>query len=187
MIESKGSLIQFYQSKIDVFVIYVQVTTPLAHLYNGFPKECCRVFGGHGVLHRHPFWHVDPSLCVHSHIQLENDQGHGLLHVPFLLCLCPRFLRLWVRFLLLPLVKRYVNHLFSKCVELCYALLLYEGQGLAWPSFLMPMAPMPMHKVSVMYYLETQANKCTSASSQQKLSKFFCFWNNAIGLGQGTS
>ena len=69
----------------------------------------------------------------------------------------------------------------------------YEGQGLL----------VPLHKKSVSsvvsryycHYLETKANKCTSASSpccstERTLAQaalqvlLFCFWINAIGLGK---
>ena len=55
---------------------------------------------GHGLLHRHPLRHAHARLLLHPHLQLEDDQSHGLPHVRLLLPLRRRLARLRVQRLL---------------------------------------------------------------------------------------
>ena len=73
---------------MNFFSIYFQVTFPMVALYNCFPRTYYRIGQRHGMFYCHPLHDVDLGLYVHSHLQLENDQGHGLFHVHFLLFIC---------------------------------------------------------------------------------------------------
>ena len=57
----------------------------MVFVHNRFPRAHYSIRRGHGLFNRNIVHDVDPSLYVHSAIQLENDQTHGGINVRFLL------------------------------------------------------------------------------------------------------
>ena len=87
------------------FLQSIQAPTALVNIHHCIPKASLRFVGGYGLLHRHSIRHADACLFVHSNLQLENDQRHGLLHVHLLLSIRNRFLGIRVRFLCLSALR----------------------------------------------------------------------------------
>jgi hypothetical protein len=71
----------------------------LVTIHYCIPKASLRRVNGYGLLHRHPIWHAGSCLFVHSNIQLENDQRHGVLHVRLLFHIRPRLIGIRVQLL----------------------------------------------------------------------------------------
>ena len=74
-------------------------------LYNCFPRTYYCISQRHGMFDCHPLHDVDLGLYVHSHLQLENDQGHGIFHVHFLLFICTGLFGIWKQILWMSVIK----------------------------------------------------------------------------------
>ena len=74
----------------DVVPPHFQVAASLVFVHYGLPRECSRFFRGDDLLHHASLLHVVSRIFVHSRIQLEDDEGHGIHHVLSLLYFRPR-------------------------------------------------------------------------------------------------
>ena len=71
-------------------------------VHAGVPEARSRLRRWHGLLNQHPLWHAATCLLLNPDLQLEDDQGHGILHVLVLLRLCGCFPWVRVRLVRMP-------------------------------------------------------------------------------------
>lgn len=71
----------------------------MAFIHNGIHETGEGQRYRHGLLGGHPVLHAAVGLFLHPYLQLEDDQGHGFLHVRLLLCFRGGFAGLRIRLL----------------------------------------------------------------------------------------
>ena len=78
---------------LNVLIISIpfQPSSPMVPVHHGIPKAGTRVGQRDDLFDCDSLWHAHACLLLHPHLQLEDDQGHGILHVHLLFHLCCRF------------------------------------------------------------------------------------------------